>query len=110
MAGIWDTIERFERTLRHTSRSTGRWNRSRSRSGSTDEASFSLRPNAPRMITVLLSVALAVAGLVVTGTLEIGFVSDLLAKTGYAFTREHGYWMLLGSPALLIVGSLLPGV
>jgi hypothetical protein len=67
-------------------------------------------PNAPRMITVLLSVALAVAGLVVTGAVTIGFVSDLLAKTNVHFTREHGYWMLLGSPVLLIIGSLFRGV
>ena len=65
--------------------------------------------NAPRMITVVLAIVLTVAGLSLT-ILPIDFVNDLLLKTGIDFTRELGYWMLLGSPALLIVGSLFPGI
>ena len=107
MAGVWDRIDQWERILRRSRRGRSRYNRS-SRSSGPD--TLSIGPNAPRMITVIASIALAIAGLVVTGTVDIGFVSDLLAKTDIAFTREHGYWMLLGSPALLILGSLLPGV
>lgn len=110
MAGVWDRIDRWERILaRRPSSRRNSWGRRRSGSGPDAPGGFS-GPNAPRMITVVLSIALAIAGLVVTDTVSIGFVSDLLAKTGVAFTLEHGYWMLLGSPALLIIGSLLPGV
>jgi hypothetical protein len=107
MAGMWDRIDRWERVLRRSQRGRSRYNRS-SRSSGPD--TLSIGPNAPRMITVIASIALAIAGLVVTGTVDIGFVSDLLAKTGVDFTREHGYWMLLGSPVLLIIGSLFPGI
>lgn len=106
MASMWQRIERMERAMRRPgSRSYRR------RSGRTsDDSTLSFRPNAPRMITVVAAVALTVAGLVLTDTVSIGFVSDLLAQSGVEFTREHGFWMLLGSPVLLIVGSLLPGI
>ena len=107
---MWDRIDRWERILaRRPSSRRNSWGSRRSGSGPNAPRGFS-GPNAPKMITVVLSVALALAGLVLTDTISIGFVSDLLANTGIDFTREHGYWMLLGSPGILILGSLLPGL
>ena len=62
------------------------------------------------MVTVVVSIALILVGLTVSGTLSIGFVNDLLARTDYTFTQQQGYWMLLASPVLLILGSLLSGL
>jgi len=62
------------------------------------------------MVTVILAIALTLAGLTVSGTLSIGFVGDLLARSGQHFTRQQGYLMLLASPVLLILGSLLSGL
>lgn len=68
-----------------------------------------IRPNAPRMITLLLAIALTIVGLSVT-TLHIGFVDDLLKSADVKLTREQGFWALLASPVLLILGSLLPNL
>jgi len=67
------------------------------------------RPNAPRMVTVVLAIALTLVGLSRTGY-PIGFVNDLLRSAGLHVTREQGYWALLGSPLVLIAGSLLPNL
>lgn len=68
-----------------------------------------VRPNAPRMITVLAAVVLTVVGLSVT-VFPIDFVNDLLREAGLRPTREQGFWALLVSPLLLVLGSLLPGM
>jgi hypothetical protein len=62
------------------------------------------------MVTVILSIALILAGLTASGTLSIGFVNDLLKQANLDFTRDQGYLLLLGSPVVLILGSLLPGI
>jgi hypothetical protein len=67
------------------------------------------RPNAPRMITVLLAIALTVVGVSLT-VQPIGFVHDLLKSAGIRPTREQAHWMLLASPLLLVAGSLLPNL
>jgi hypothetical protein len=69
-----------------------------------------VRPNAPRLITLILAVVLTVVGLTVSNTLEIAFIDSLIKDTGWKLTVEHGYWMLLASPVLLILGSLLPNL
>ena len=102
MASIWDTIDRFESLLSRTRSTTGRVG--------SEVGKFSFRPNAPRMVTVILSIALILAGLTVSGTLNIGFVNDLLKQANLDFTRDQGYLLLLGSPVILILGSLLPGI
>jgi hypothetical protein len=68
-----------------------------------------LRPNAPRMVTLVAAVALTLVGLSVT-ILPIGFVNDVLTSADLQITREQGYWCLLGSPILLVLGSLLPNL
>jgi hypothetical protein len=65
--------------------------------------------NAPRMITVLLAVALTLIGLSVT-IQPIGFINDLLADRSIEITREQGWMALTGSPLLLIAGSILKGL
>jgi hypothetical protein len=102
MANIWDTIDKFENLLSRTRSTT-------SRVGS-EVGGFSFRPNAPRMVTVILSIALILAGLTASGTLSIGFVNDLLKQANLDFTRDQGYLLLLGSPVVLILGSLFPGI
>jgi hypothetical protein len=78
-----------------------------------------LRPNAPRMVTVLLAIGLFGVGLIgVLPPLEqyIAPVNDLLASVpilvdlGLTFDREFAHWLLVAGPTLLIVGSLLPGI
>jgi hypothetical protein len=69
-----------------------------------------VRPNAPRLITLILAVVLTVVGLTVSNTLEIAFIDSLIRDAGWELTVEHGYWMLLASPVLLILGSLLPNL
>lgn len=68
-----------------------------------------MRTNAPKMVTIVVAVALTVVGLSVT-ILPIDPVNRLLAETGVDITREHGYWALLASPVLLIAGSLFRGL
>jgi hypothetical protein len=69
-----------------------------------------VRPNAPRLVTLVLAVVLSVVGLTVSGTVSISFIDDLLKQTGWRLTQEQGFWMLLASPVLLILGSLLPNL
>ena len=61
------------------------------------------------MVTVILAVALTLAGLAVT-VQPIGFVNDALSGMGIDLTREQGWWALLLSPVLLIAGSFLPNL
>ncbi len=68
-----------------------------------------MRTNAPRIVTVLLALALTVVGLSLT-VMPIAPVNDLLRETGVRLTREHGYWALLASPLLLVLGSFLKGL
>ena len=76
-----------------------------------------LRPNPPRMITVLIAVALLVIGLSWT-VLPIPALNDFLAQNinpvlasyGLPYGDAAAYWFLLASPVLLIIGSLFPGI
>ncbi len=77
----------------------------------------SLRPNPPRMVTVLTAIALVVIGLSLT-LVPIGPLNEFLAEyvnptlSGYGFTldRQLGYICLAAGPTLLVIGSLLPGI
>ena len=78
-----------------------------------------LRPNAPKMTTVLLAIGLFAVGLVgILPQLEqfVAPIDDLLASIpifvdlGLTFDRELAHWLLVAGPTLLIVGSLLPGI
>lgn len=73
-----------------------------------------MRTNAPRMVTVVVAVALTLVGLSLTtfGIEPIDrTVMDALEGLGLALEpREAGWWALLASPLLLTIGSLFKDV
>jgi hypothetical protein len=74
-----------------------------------------LRPNPPRLITVVIAVALVLVGLSAT-ILPLDFVNEALAivqgtiGTDIAVTTEIAWLFLFAGNALLVAGSLLPGI
>ena len=75
-----------------------------------DEAiGLSTRPNAPRLITIAVAIALTLVGIAVSLT-PIQPVLDLLKNFDVELSKEQGWLALLVSPALLIAGSYLRGV
>lgn len=74
-----------------------------------------LRPNAPRWITVVLAVALILVGISAT-VFPIDIVNQALdvvqgyAGTSIEVTTEIAWLCLFAGNALLVAGSLLPGI
>ena len=74
-----------------------------------------LRPNPPKLVTVVIAVALIVVGLSVT-IFPLDFVNQALdlvqstIRTNIEVTEQLGWLFLLAGNALLIAGSLLPGI
>jgi hypothetical protein len=74
-----------------------------------------LNPNPPRMITVVIAVALILVGLSAT-VFPLDFVKAALdvvqdtIGTHLEVTTEVGWLSLFAGDALLIAGSLLPGI
>lgn len=74
-----------------------------------------LRPNPPRLVTVVLAVALVLVGVSAT-VFPLDFVNVALdAVQGYvgmdvAVTTELAWLALFAGNVLLIAGSLLPGI
>ena len=74
-----------------------------------------LRPNPPRLITVVIGVALVLVGLSAT-VFPLDFVNAALdvvqgyAGTNIEVTTELGWLFLFAGNVLLIAGSLLPGI
>jgi len=74
-----------------------------------------LRPNPPRLITVVIAVALIIVGVSVT-VCPLDFVNEALnivqgyAGTNIEVTTEIGWLFLLVANLVLIAGSLLPGI
>ena len=74
-----------------------------------------LRPNPPRLITVVIAVALVLVGLSAT-VFPLDFVNAALdvvqgyAGTNIEVTTELAWLFLFAGDALLIAGSLLPGI
>ncbi|CAN5543252.1 hypothetical protein BH23CHL10_BH23CHL10_00310 [soil metagenome] len=74
-----------------------------------------LRPNPPRLITVVIAVALIIVGVSVT-VFPLDFVNEALnivqgyAATSIEVTTEIGWLFLLTGNLALIAGSLLPGI
>lgn len=74
-----------------------------------------LRPNPPRLVTVVIAVALVLVGLSAT-VFPIDFVNAALdvvqgyLGTGIEVTPEVAWLFLFAGNALLVVGSLLPGI
>jgi hypothetical protein len=74
-----------------------------------------LQPNPPRLITVGIAIAIGVIGLIYAWPIDslvpvLDPVAKLVAPFGITLDREMGYLLLFISPALLVVGSLLPGI
>ena len=74
-----------------------------------------LRPNPPRLITVVVALVLGVIGFVFLWPVEpllplLDPVRDVLGAVGLTLDRELAYLMLFACPTLLVVGSLLPGI
>ncbi len=74
-----------------------------------------LRPNPPRLVTVVIALALVIVGLSVT-VFPIDFVNQALdlvqgyVGTNIQVTTDIGWLFLLAGNVALIVGSLLPGI
>jgi hypothetical protein len=74
-----------------------------------------LNPNPPRMITVVIAAALILVGLSAT-VFPIDFVNAALdvvqetIGTNLVVSTEVGWLFLFAGDALLIAGSLLPGI
>jgi hypothetical protein len=70
---------------------------------------MSTKPNAPRLITIAVSLLLMLVGIAVSLT-PIQPVLDLLKSVDLELSKEQGWLALLASPALLVAGSYLRGV
>lgn len=76
---------------------------------------FVLRPNPPRLVTVILAVALVLVGLSAT-VFPLDFVNAALdvvqgsLGTNIEVTTEVAWLLLFAGDALLVAGSLLPGI
>ncbi|HEX8001260.1 MAG TPA: hypothetical protein VF519_01035 [Mycobacteriales bacterium] len=81
----------------------------RNRVRGSEPIGLSRRPNAPRFVTIVLAVGLTVVGLAVT-VHPIQPVLDLLENANVDVTKEQGWWALIASPALLVVGSFFRGI
>ena len=74
-----------------------------------------LRPNPPRFVTVVIAVALVLVGLSAT-VFPLDFVNVALdvvqgyLGTNVAVTTELAWLFLFAGNALLVIGSLLPGI
>ena len=74
-----------------------------------------LRPNPPKMLTVVIAVALIMVGLSAT-VFPIDFVNQALDIVQSTFgtdievTVEVAWLFLFAGDVLLIIGSLLPGI
>lgn len=72
-------------------------------------------PNPPRMITVAIAVALGLVGVALAWPIDpavslLAPVSSSLAGFGLALDAQTGWLCLFASSALLVAGSLLPGI
>ncbi len=74
-----------------------------------------MRPNPPRLVTVVIALALIVVGVSVT-VFPLDFVNQALdlvqstLGTEIQVTTEIGWLFLLAGDLLLVAGSLLPGI
>jgi hypothetical protein len=74
-----------------------------------------VKPNPPYLATVVIAVVLMVIGLSLEGSLiSIAalnqVVGDALAAVGIKASQELARIMIIASPTLLIVSSLVPGI
>jgi len=74
-----------------------------------------VKPNPPYLATIVIAVVLMVIGLSLEGSLISvaslnQVVGDLLATVGIKAREELARLMIIASPTLLIIGSLVPGI
>jgi hypothetical protein len=74
-----------------------------------------MKPNPPYMATVVIAVVLMVIGLSLEGSLfSIAplnqILGDVLAVVGIKASQELGRILIIASPTLLIIGSLVKGI
>jgi hypothetical protein len=74
-----------------------------------------VKPNPPYLATVVIAVALMVIGLSLEGTLfSIATLNqvlgDALAAVGVKASQEFARILIVASPTLLIIGSLVRGI
>ncbi len=74
-----------------------------------------LRPNPPRLITVVIALALGIIGFTVLWPVDpllplLEPIKTALGTVGLSLDREMGILFLFACPSLLVVGSLLPGI
>lgn len=74
-----------------------------------------MKPNPPYLATVVIAVLLMVIGLSLEGSLfSIAplnqVLGDALAVVGVRATQELGRILIIASPTLLIIGSLVRGI
>ena len=74
-----------------------------------------MRPNPPKLVTVVIALVLIVVGISVT-VFPLDFVNQALdlvqstLGTDIQVTTELGWLFLLAGDLLLVAGSLLPGI
>ncbi len=74
-----------------------------------------LHPNPPRLITVGIAVALLVIGAILALPIEpaldlLAPLADLVARVGLPLNQQTGFLALFVGNALLVIGSLVPGI
>jgi hypothetical protein len=74
-----------------------------------------VKPNPPYLATIVIAVLLMVIGLSLEGSLISivtlnHVVGDALAAVGVKASQELARLMIIASPTLLIIGSLVPGI
>ena len=67
------------------------------------------------MVTVVIAVALAVVGAILAWPMDslvgaLAPIEGVLTPIGLGFDQQTGFLLLFLSPALLVVGSLLPQI
>jgi hypothetical protein len=74
-----------------------------------------LRPNPPRVVTIVVAIVLAVVGAIYAWPVEslvtvLAPIAEMARSVGVTLDRQLGFVFLFASPALLVIGSLLPGI
>jgi hypothetical protein len=74
-----------------------------------------LHPNPPRLITVVVALALGVVGFILAWPVDQALpyldpIEKIIGPYGIHLNRELGFLGLFACPTLLAIGSLLPGI
>jgi hypothetical protein len=109
MASNVDVVRRVAEVLMRRPEVRQRASRARS-DFKKDGIGLSTKPNAPKLVTIFVAVALTVVGLAVSDTVAIKPVTDLLADNDLTLTVRQGWLLLLASPTLLVLGSFFRGL